>query len=175
LNQPSASALFPFFKGKSVFMHCLGPFFDANLPPWVFIVLDIPSRLSFTGSYSIISTVSWQSTSAVSRRSTVSSGRSSKKSWIAIWIAATRAAGLPASAVRTAGRIDDSRLAELFGREVLGCLVRKQLLVPEWAERILSWRHTDFNVHSRVRAKTKTEAERVGKYIIRRLGHRTYP
>ncbi|MBM3293396.1 MAG: hypothetical protein FJY82_02605, partial [Candidatus Aminicenantes bacterium] len=29
------------------------------------------------------------------------------------------------------------------------------------------WRHTGFNVHSRVRAKTKPEAERVGKYMIR--------
>ena len=66
-------------------------------------------------------------------------------------------------------RIDDSRLAELFGREVLADLVRKQLLSPEWAERILSWRHTGFNVHSRVRVKTKSEAERVGKYMIRPL------
>jgi cation transport regulator ChaC len=55
-------------------------------------------------------------------------------------------------------RIDDRRLAELFGREVLGLLVHKQLLSREWAERLLSWRHTGFNVHSRVRAKTKTEA-----------------
>jgi hypothetical protein len=46
-------------------------------------------------------------------------------------------------------------------------LVRKELLSPEWAERILSWRHTGFSVHSRVRAKTKPEAERVGKYMIR--------
>jgi ribosomal protein S27E len=66
-------------------------------------------------------------------------------------------------------RIDDSRLAELFGREVLSDLVSKQLLSPEWAERLLSWRHTGFNVHSRVRATTKTEAERVGKYMIRPL------
>jgi hypothetical protein len=66
-------------------------------------------------------------------------------------------------------RIDDSRLAELFGREVLADLVRKELLSPEWAERLLSWRHTGFNVHSRVRAKTKKEAERVGKYMIRPL------
>jgi hypothetical protein len=66
-------------------------------------------------------------------------------------------------------RIDDSRLTELFGREVLADLVRKELLSPEWAERLLSWRHTGFNVHSRVRAKTKTEAERVGKYMIRPL------
>jgi ribosomal protein S27E len=66
-------------------------------------------------------------------------------------------------------RIDDSRLASLFAHEVLADLVRKELLSPEWAERILSWRHTGFNVHSRVRAKTKREAERVGKYMIRPL------
>jgi hypothetical protein len=66
-------------------------------------------------------------------------------------------------------RIDDSRLAEIFAREVLGFLVLKELLSPEWAQHLLSWRHTGFNVHSRVRAKTKTEAERVGKYMIRPL------
>jgi hypothetical protein len=66
-------------------------------------------------------------------------------------------------------RIDDSRLAELFAREVLRFLVHKELLSPEWAERLLSWRHTGFNVHSRVRAKTRHEAERVGKYMIRPL------
>ena len=66
-------------------------------------------------------------------------------------------------------RIDDTRLAELFAREVLADLVHKKLLSPEWAERILSWRHTGFNVHSRVRAKTMREAERVGKYMIRPL------
>ena len=57
-------------------------------------------------------------------------------------------------------RIDDARLAEIFAREVLADLVRKELLSPEWAERILSWRHTGFSVHSRVRARTKSEAER---------------
>jgi hypothetical protein len=35
--------------------------------------------------------------------------------------------------------------------------------------KILHWRHTGFNVHSQVRAKTKSEAERVGKYMIRPL------
>jgi hypothetical protein len=64
-------------------------------------------------------------------------------------------------------RIDDSRLAELFAHEVLADLARKELLSPEWAGRILSWRHTGFSVHSRVRAKTRKEAERVGKYMIR--------
>jgi len=66
-------------------------------------------------------------------------------------------------------RIDDSRLAELFAREVLADLVGRELLSPEWADRLLSWRHTGFNVHSRVRAKTRDEAERVGKYMIRPL------
>ena len=31
----------------------------------------------------------------------------------------------------------------------------------------LSWRHTGFNVHSLLRTKTKPEAERVGKCVIR--------
>ncbi len=43
------------------------------------------------------------------------------------------------------------------------------IISPGWAERIFSWRHTGFNVHSRVRARTKAEAERVGKYMIRPL------
>lgn len=34
-------------------------------------------------------------------------------------------------------RLDDSRLAEIFAREVLRLLVEKGLLSPEWAERIL--------------------------------------
>jgi len=53
--------------------------------------------------------------------------------------------------------LDDSRLAEIFAHEVLRLLVGKGLLSPEWAERILSWRHTGFNVHSRVRARTKAD------------------
>jgi hypothetical protein len=56
-------------------------------------------------------------------------------------------------------RLDDARLAEIFAREVLALLVSEGLLSPEWAERILSWRHTGFNVHSRVRVRTKLEAD----------------
>ena len=52
-------------------------------------------------------------------------------------------------------RIDDVRLAELFAREALAMLVGKELLSPEWAERLLSWRHSGFNVHSLVRTGTK--------------------
>jgi hypothetical protein len=41
--------------------------------------------------------------------------------------------------------------------------------IEEWGERILAWRHIGFNVDSLVRAKTRDEAERVGKYMIRPL------
>jgi hypothetical protein len=65
--------------------------------------------------------------------------------------------------------IDDTRLAEVFAREVLRFLVGRELLSPEWAERLLSWRHTGFSVQSRVRVKTKPETERVGKYMTRQV------
>jgi hypothetical protein len=60
---------------------------------------------------------------------------------------------------------DDARLSEVFAREVLGFLVGREMLA--WAERLPTWRHTGYSVHSRVRAKTKPEAERVGKHMIR--------
>jgi hypothetical protein len=60
-------------------------------------------------------------------------------------------------------------LASLFAREVLADLVHKELLSPQWADRLLSWRHTGFHVHSSIRAKTNEEAERMGKYMIRPL------
>ena len=66
-------------------------------------------------------------------------------------------------------RIDDARLVEIFVREVLDLLVGRKLLSPKWAARILSWPHTGFSVHSRVRAKTTPEAERVGMHMIRPL------
>jgi len=66
-------------------------------------------------------------------------------------------------------RIDDPRLAEIFVREVHEFLVHKELLSPEWADRLHAFRHTGFNVHGRVRARTKREAERAGKYMIRPL------
>ena len=42
-------------------------------------------------------------------------------------------------------RLDDSRLAAIFCREVLRLLVGKGLLSQEWAKRILSWRNSGFN------------------------------
>jgi hypothetical protein len=61
------------------------------------------------------------------------------------------------------------RVSFMYKRRFLTDLVRRELLSPEWAERILAWRHTGFNVHSLVRAKTRDEAERVGKCMKRPL------
>jgi len=36
-------------------------------------------------------------------------------------------------------------------------------------EKIAGWRHSGFSVHSKVKAETKQEAEKVGKYMIRPL------
>jgi hypothetical protein len=72
-----------------------------------------------------------------------------------------------AGAFHRVSDFNDGRLAAVFAREVLAFLAGRELLSAEWAARILSWRHTGFSVHSRVRAKTKPEAERVGKYMIR--------
>ena len=97
------------FQGKSDFPKippASGSFVGFLSLPWrECIVPDIPSGLSFIGCYFITSTVSWRSMRAASRRSTVSSGRSSRRSSSATWTAATRAAGLPASAVPTVGKI----------------------------------------------------------------------
>jgi len=64
---------------------------------------------------------------------------------------------------------DDSLIAEFFSREVFSLLLRKELISPELVEKILLWRHTGFNVHSKVKAQTRREAEKVGKYMIRPL------
>jgi len=42
-------------------------------------------------------------------------------------------------------------------------------VIQDVVAKILHWRHTGFSVHSEVRAQTKSEAERVGTYMIRPL------
>ena len=63
----------------------------------------------------------------------------------------------------------DSLLAEFFSGEVFSLLLREELISEALVERIAGWRHSGFSVHSQVRAKTREEAERVGKYMIRPL------
>jgi len=66
-------------------------------------------------------------------------------------------------------RFNESLIGEFFSREVFSMLLHKGLINLELVEKILSWHHTGFNVHSKVRATTKREAERIGKYMIRPL------
>jgi len=47
--------------------------------------------------------------------------------------------------------------------------MREELISESVVEKIMGWRHSGFSVHSKVRAKTRKEAERVGKYMIRPL------
>ena len=54
-------------------------------------------------------------------------------------------------------------LREIFTREVFSLLLHKQLINLTLIQKILRWRHTGFHVHSQVRARSKQEAERVGK------------
>jgi hypothetical protein len=63
----------------------------------------------------------------------------------------------------------DSLLAEFFSREVFALLLRHELISEALVEKISGWRHSGFSVHSKVKASTKKEAERVGKYMIRPL------
>jgi len=63
----------------------------------------------------------------------------------------------------------DSLLAEFFKREVFALLLGEELISEDLVEKIAGWRHSGFLVQSKVRAQTRKEAERVGKYVIRPL------
>ena len=63
----------------------------------------------------------------------------------------------------------DGILAQMFAREVFALLLREELISEAMVEKIMGWRHSGFSVHSQVRAKTREEAERVGKYMSRPL------
>jgi len=63
----------------------------------------------------------------------------------------------------------DSLLVEFFSREIFSLLLREELISKAVVEKISGWRHSGFSVDSKVRAETRQEAERVGKYMIRPL------
>ena len=47
----------------------------------------------------------------------------------------------------------------IFTHEVFSLLLRQKLIGLPPVRKILYWRHTGFNVHSKVRAETKHEAD----------------
>ena len=61
----------------------------------------------------------------------------------------------------------DCLIAEFFSREVFAVLLGEELISEAVVEKIEGLRHSGFSVHSKVRAKNRQEAERVGKYMIR--------
>jgi len=86
-----------------------------------------------------------------------------------IHVLITEGGRAPDGAFHHVGRFHDETIYELFTHEVFSLLLRKKLITLPLVEKILRWHHTGFNVHSQVRAKTKRETERVGKYMIRPL------
>jgi hypothetical protein len=86
-----------------------------------------------------------------------------------IHIPATEGGIAPDGAFHHVSRFHDERIRKIFAQEVFSLLLREKLIGLPLVQKILTWRRTGFNVHSQVRAQTKREAERVGKYMIRPL------
>ena len=84
-----------------------------------------------------------------------------------IHVLMTEGGTAPDGAFHRVYRFHDEVIQEIFTHEVFSLLLRKKLIGLSLVQKILRWRHTGFNVHSKVRAQTKREAERVGKYMIR--------
>ncbi|MBN2396128.1 MAG: transposase [Candidatus Atribacteria bacterium] len=84
-----------------------------------------------------------------------------------VHVLVTEGGTAPDGAFHHVRRFHDEVIQEIFTREVFSMLLRKKLIGLPLVRKILHWRHTGFNVHSQVRATSKREAERVGKYIIR--------
>ena len=62
---------------------------------------------------------------------------------------------------------NDTTLTRIFAHEMLTLLVAKDLISPQVREKILSWRHTGFNTHSKVRTTTTEDARRVARYMAK--------
>jgi hypothetical protein len=86
-----------------------------------------------------------------------------------IHVLMTEGGTTPDGVFHRVSRFHDEALQEIFTHEVFSLLLRKKLIGLPLVQKILHWRYTGFNVHSQVRAESKSEAERVGKYMIRPL------
>ena len=86
-----------------------------------------------------------------------------------IHVLITEGGTTPDGAFHRVCRFHDKVIQEIFTREVFSLLLRKKLIGLPLVQKILGWRYTGFNVHSKVRATDKEEGVRVGKYMIRPL------
>jgi hypothetical protein len=86
-----------------------------------------------------------------------------------IHVLMTEGGTAPDGAFHRVSRFRDEVIQEIFTHEVFSLLLRKKLIGLPLVEKMLGWHHTGFNVHSKVRAQTRREAERVGTYMIRPL------
>ena len=86
-----------------------------------------------------------------------------------IHVLVTEGGAAPDSDFHRISVFNDTTLCDLFAHEVFSLLLREKLIGLPLVQKILGWRHTGFNVHSQVRAESKDEAERIGKYMIRPL------
>jgi hypothetical protein len=64
----------------------------------------------------------------------------------------------------------DTTPARIFVHEMLALPVSEDLVSPETEEKILSWRHSGFNVHSKVRTTTSQDARGVARYETSQFG-----
>ncbi len=86
-----------------------------------------------------------------------------------IHVLATEGGTAPECTFHHVSRFHDETISKIFTHEVFSLLLREKLIGLPLVQKILTWHHTGFNVHSQVRAQTKREVERVGKYMIRPL------
>jgi len=86
-----------------------------------------------------------------------------------IHVLMTEGGTAPDGAFHPVRRFHDEVIREIFTHEVFSLLLREKLIGLPLVRKILGWRHTGFNVHSKVRAESTNEAEGVGQYMIRPL------
>ena len=86
-----------------------------------------------------------------------------------IHVLVTEGGTAPDGAFHHVSSFHDGIIRDLFTHEVFSLLLREKLISLPLVQKILGWRHTGFNAHSKVKATSKREAERVVKYMIRPL------
>ena len=66
-------------------------------------------------------------------------------------------------------KIDVRKLEKLFQHKVLKLLLKEKRISQEWAEKLLSWRNSGFNIHNQVKigSQDRRGRESLAQYILR--------